>query len=183
MAFDFSFGPSSFTVFTEGDVGLITRLNRPAACFSAKNWAAHFQSDSVTMGVRIITRNLVPPWNRINIFTDSTAQGEVVATAFGGYAMARVEARCRVMDTSMRVLAEGGPSFFSGSSIQIPWFYSVGFRFAGVAFADAVISASIGTGPLIVEVRITSSVAAYSQAVAEANIDNACVTAIRVFSS
>lgn len=184
MAFDFPpFGPGSFSVFTEGDTSLITRLDGRTACFSAKNWAAHFQTNSVTMGVRIMTPRLVPPWNRVNIFTDATARGNVSATAFGGYAMARVEARVKVLDTSMRVLAEAGPMFFGGSSIQIPWFYSLGFRFSGVASTDAAITGSISTAPLIVEVRITCSVAAFSQAVAEANIDNACVTAIHVFSS
>jgi hypothetical protein len=182
MAFNFLFGPRQFSVFKEGDERLITRLDAGAACFSVNNWVARLQTDSVTMGFRVMTPNLVPPWNRISIFADATARGHVEASVWNGYARASVEARVRVTDTSGRVLAEAGPALFGGSSIEIPWFWSVGFDYAGNASPNALITASIGTAPLIVEARISSGVTVIGPGNATANITNACVNAIRVFS-
>jgi len=135
------------------------------------------------MVVRVRTGILTPPFNGINIWTDSVAQGRVFAAALPGYARASVEARVRVLDgTGRRILVEAGPKFFRGSSIDITVFYGSGWNFEGIAQTDARITSPIGTDSLIVEVRISSWAVAYGWGSATANIWNGCVTGIRVFS-
>jgi hypothetical protein len=181
MSFNFPFAPGRFSSFMEGpDQRLRTRFDG-RACFSAENWAGHFQSFSFTQGFRVMTPNLVPPWNRVAVFADANAQGRVEAVGLNGYAHASVSVRLRVMDLSMRVLAEVGPLSFGGAWISIPWFGSLAFPFASNQGLNAVFNTS-STAPLIVEVRINSTAAGFGWGYGIADISNACLNAIRVFS-
>src|SRR3954469_9433286 len=181
MSFDFRFGPPQFVLFPEGDARLVTAMNRPTACFSVANFAGYFQTDSVTIGVRIMTPQLIPPFNGVNIFATSTARGRVEAVALNGFAQARVEARLKVLDSRLNPLIETDPVLFGGSSIFIPWFNGFGFDFGGTAMTSGRLT-RVGTSPLIVEARISSGVGAFGPAYAIANISNACFTSIRVVS-
>lgn len=184
MGFSHNFAPPWPVggVIPEGAVDRITRIDPRQGCFAMTNSAYFSQTIFGTMVVRVRTPALALPFNGVNIWTDSSAEGRVEATALPGYARARVEARLRVLDfTGARVIVETDPVFFAGSTIDIPVFYGAGFPFSGVAFADATITPR-STGPLIIEVRISSWAVAAGYATAHANINNACVTAIRVFS-
>lgn len=185
MSFDFLFTPPwpAGAVFTEGSTDRLTGVDRRMGCFAAKNEALIAQTVLVTMGVRIMTPPLRRPFDFISVKTDSEARGSIAAGALPGYARGRVEATVRVLDTRMSVLSPPTPNLFGRSSVTVPVFYGLGFPFSGVAFADTELPGSVGTGPLIVEVRINSWAIAYGNARGLADIDNACVTAISVSSS
>ena len=192
---DFIFRPPWPTgaVFTEASTDRITRIDRRTGCFAVRNTAWVIETVLVTMGVRIMTPPLIRPFRFIHVETDSTGTGMVSAGALPGYARGRVEARVRVLDTSMRVLSDPEPiadNFFR--SVTVPFFYGLGLPFSRTVFADtmlfgpdapAPLSAFGVSGPLIVEVRINSWAIAYGNASATADIANACVTAIHVFTS
>lgn len=186
MAFDFFLRPPwpSGAVFTEASTDRIRRLDTRTGCFAVSNTALFAQTVLVTMGVRIMTPSLTPPFRFINIETDSTATGRVDAGALPGYARGRVEAKVRVLDTRMNVLsAPTRANLFGVSTVDAPAFFGLGFPFSGTAFADTSFSGTGISGPLIVEVRINSWAVAYGWASATADIQNACITAIHVFSS
>jgi hypothetical protein len=184
MSFDFRFGPpwpaGAVTIVAGAD--RVTRTDRAAGCFAANNAAYFTQTVQVSLRVRIMTGVLRRPFNFIHVETDSTASGRVEAAALPGYAQGSVEASVNVMDTSLRVLSTVRPIPFARA--LAPAFYGMGFPFSGVTvFADTAFSGTGVTGPLIVDVRIDSWATAVGWANAAADLQNACVTQIHVFSS
>jgi hypothetical protein len=188
MSFNFLFTPPwpTGSVFREGAIDRITRLDTANGCFSMNNGAIFTQTIFGGMVVRIRTPPLIPPFSSIGIETDSTAHGRVAAAALPGFARGVVEARLRVFTSAgMRLLAEAGPVLFGGSAVMAPAFFALGFEFNGMALTDRTFPAtvsSVGLAPLIVELRIVSGAVAAGWANATADVRNACVTSIRVFS-